>query len=33
CGNPNMIDESYEMLTQSGFNAKNVSREKYISSN
>lgn len=33
CGNPNMIDESYEMLTQAGFNAKNVRREKYISSN
>ncbi|MDE4998660.1 ferredoxin--NADP reductase, partial [Francisella tularensis subsp. holarctica] len=28
-----MIDESYEMLTQAGFNAKYVRREKYISSN
>ncbi len=33
CGNPNMIDQSYEMLTNAGFNAKGVRREKYISSN
>lgn len=33
CGNPNMIDQSYEMLTNAGFNTKSVRREKYISSN
>ena len=33
CGNPNMIDQSYEMLTNVGFGAKSVRREKYISSN
>lgn len=33
CGNPNMIDQSYEMLTNAGFNPKSVRREKYISSN
>lgn len=33
CGNPNMIDQSYELLTNAGFIAKNVRREKYISSN
>ena len=33
CGNPNMIDQSYEMLTNAGFGPKSVRREKYISSN
>ena len=33
CGNPNMIDQSFEMLTNAGFNIKSVRREKYISSN
>ncbi|GAB4222060.1 MAG: ferredoxin--NADP reductase [Francisella sp.] len=33
CGNPKMIDDAFEMLTQKGFTAKNVRREKYISSN
>ncbi|QIV96582.1 ferredoxin-NADP reductase [Allofrancisella inopinata] len=33
CGNPNMIDQSYEILTNAGFEAKSVRREKYISSN
>lgn len=33
CGNPHMIDQSYEMLTNAGFGSKSVRREKYISSN
>ena len=33
CGNPDMIDESYENLLQLGFTNKNIRREKYISSN
>ncbi len=33
CGNPNMIDQSFEMLTSAGFDIKSVRREKYISSN
>jgi ferredoxin-NADP reductase len=33
CGNPNMIDQSFEMLTNAGFDIKSVRREKYISSN
>jgi len=33
CGNPNMIDQSYEILTNAGFGPKSVRREKYISSN
>lgn len=33
CGNPDMIDESFEQLKEKGFDAKNVRREKYISSN
>ncbi|AXA33272.1 FAD-binding oxidoreductase [Francisella adeliensis] len=33
CGNPNMIDQSFEMLTNAGFGIKSVRREKYISSN
>lgn len=32
CGNPNMIDETFEILKEKGFNAKTVKREKYISS-
>lgn len=32
CGNPNMIDEAYPMLSNMGFTAHNVRREKYISS-
>ena len=33
CGNPNMIDESFKILTEKGFGSPNVRREKYISSN
>ncbi|MCF6765955.1 ferredoxin--NADP reductase [Thiotrichales bacterium 19S3-7] len=33
CGNPNMIDQAYELLKEKGFDIKNVRREKYISSN
>lgn len=33
CGNPNMIDDSFSLLTESGFDSKRVRREKYISSN
>lgn len=33
CGNPNMIDQSAEMLANKGFSAKSIRREKYISSN
>lgn len=32
CGNPNMIDECYKLLQEKGFTARNVKREKYISS-
>jgi ferredoxin-NADP reductase len=32
CGNPNMIDDSFALLTQRGFVSQNVRREKYISS-
>ncbi len=32
CGNPNMIDDTFEMLKEAGFDAKDVRREKYISS-
>jgi len=32
CGNPNMIDEAFPILTEKGFTAKTVRREKYISS-
>lgn len=31
CGNPNMIDQSYEMLKTLGFPAQQVRREKYVS--
>ena len=33
CGNPNMIDDAFALLTEHGFDAKRVRREKYISSN
>lgn len=29
CGNPNMIDEAYNTLTELGFDRKNIRREKY----
>lgn len=32
CGNPNMIDDSFALLTERGFASQNVRREKYISS-
>lgn len=32
CGNPDMIDQAYELLMSKGFTARNVRREKYISS-
>lgn len=32
CGNPNMVDDAYAILTEKGFNAKTVRREKYVSS-
>ena len=32
CGNPNMIDETFEILKNKGFTARTVKREKYISS-
>lgn len=32
CGNPNMIDESFEKLTNMGFATADIKREKYISS-
>lgn len=33
CGNPNMIDDAFNALTERGFEVKSVRREKYISSN
>jgi NAD(P)H-flavin reductase len=33
CGNPDMIDQAFDRLTQKGFSPKNIRREKYISSN
>lgn len=30
CGNPSMIDDSFELLTGLGFDKKNVRREKYL---
>lgn len=33
CGNPNMIDDSFKILTEIGFPSDRVRREKYISSN
>lgn len=32
CGNPNMVDETYQRLSELGFNARQIRREKYISS-
>jgi ferredoxin-NADP reductase len=31
CGNPNMIDESFEILRARGFDTSHIRREKYIS--
>ena len=31
CGNPNMIDNAYDILKELGFNAQQVRREKYVS--
>ncbi|MEE9451564.1 MAG: ferredoxin--NADP reductase [Gammaproteobacteria bacterium] len=33
CGNPKMIDDSFEQLKSLGFDVKNVRREKYVSTN
>ena len=30
CGNPNMVDEVFDMLKEKGFGVKQVKREKYI---
>ncbi len=30
CGNPNMIDTTFGLLTEQGFDRKNVRREKYL---
>jgi len=30
CGNPNMIDDTFNLLTEKGFDKKNVRREKYL---
>jgi len=30
CGNPNMIDETFNLLTAAGFDRKSVRREKYL---
>jgi ferredoxin-NADP reductase len=32
CGNPNMIDQSFQQLLDMGFDRKSIRREKYISS-
>ncbi len=32
CGNPNMIDESFQLLVDAGFPTPQIRREKYISS-
>lgn len=32
CGNPEMIDESFQQLTEMGFDSADIRREKYISS-
>lgn len=32
CGNPSMVDESFALLTDRGFDIKSIRREKYISS-
>ncbi len=31
CGNPNMIDDAYDILKELGFNPQQVRREKYVS--
>ena len=33
CGNPNMIDQSFEKLIKDGFHSAQIRREKYVSSN
>ncbi len=33
CGNPNMIDEAFQLLVDAGFPTPHIRREKYISSN
>ena len=30
CGNPNMIDDAFAILTEKGFDRKNIRREKYL---
>lgn len=30
CGNPNMIDDTFAILTEMGFDKKNIRREKYL---
>ncbi|HFB64507.1 MAG TPA: hypothetical protein ENJ60_03110 [Aeromonadales bacterium] len=30
CGNPNMIDNAYKLLTERGFSPRQVKREKYV---
>lgn len=30
CGNPNMIDNTYKLLTERGFSPRQVKREKYV---
>jgi len=30
CGNPNMIDDAFALLTEKGFDKRNVRREKYL---
>jgi NAD(P)H-flavin reductase len=32
CGNPNMIDEAFQLLVDAGFPIPQIRREKYISS-
>ncbi len=33
CGNPDMIDQVFELLIEKGLPSSNIKREKYISSN
>lgn len=33
CGNPNMVDQVFSLLTERGFTSGSIRREKYISSN
>lgn len=30
CGNPNMIDDAFKLLTEKGFDRKQIRREKYV---